>query len=100
MTTANRFGNEIPQCEITRVTTIGSDVTISDNPATLVAIFGEQASTSIVTLKDGPNTVAALAVGAIPLAGGVNFYGARFENSLIVNVAVTGVNLLVLWNPK
>lgn len=96
---ANGYSVIRDEVNMTRVTTIGSDVTISSAPAHLVGIIGEEASTTIVLVKDGAATVASLAAGAIPLAGGVNFHGARCETSLVVNVASTGKNLLVLWRP-
>lgn len=86
----------------TRVTTIGSDVTISGGSIALHRIIGEEASTAAVLLKTAeasPVTKASLAPGAVPLAGGVNFGGAEFPLGLIVNIAVTGKNLLVVWSP-
>lgn len=82
---------------MTRVTTIGSDVVISSGPALLFGIIGEESSTTAVTLKDGATTVASLAAGAIPLVGGVDFYGARFADTLTINIAATGKNLIVFW---
>lgn len=90
------------QVNMTRVTTIGSDVTISGGSIALHKIIGEEASTTVVTLKTAeasPATKGVFATGAIPLAGGVDFGGAEFPLGLIVNIAATGKNLLVVWSP-
>lgn len=97
--TANAFAVACPECSMTRVTTIGSDVTISSGPCLLFGIRGEAASTTVVTVKDGATTKAALASGAIPLAGEVDFKGAKFVTSLVVNIAATGQNIVVFWRP-
>lgn len=86
--------------EMTRVSTLGSDVTIHDGPAELVALVGEGASGSVVTLKDGATTKASLPAGMVPLGGELPFHSARFDASLVVNIAATGgVNLIALWRP-
>ncbi len=89
--------------KITRVTTVdGNNVLISAGAIKLHRIIGEEASTTVVTLKNNaasPATVAALAAGAIPLAGGVSFEGVDFPLGMNIAIAATGKNLLVVWSP-
>lgn len=90
--------------KLTRVTTVdGSNVLINNGaPVKLLTIKGEEASTTVVTLKDNagtPATVAVLSVGAIPLAGQLYFHGAEFPLGLNISIAATGKNLLVIWEP-
>lgn len=90
-----------PRTIITRITTVnGTDVSINGGaPVALLGLIGDAANTTAVTIKDGATTISVLAAGAIPLAGGVGFGGAEFRAGLIINIAATGIPLVVVWSP-
>lgn len=90
--------------QMTRVTTVdGTNVLINlGQPLRLYGLKGEEASTTVVTLKNNlatPGTVAVLAVGALSLDRTVDFKGVSFRTGMNISIAATGKNVLVFWAP-
>lgn len=83
---------------MTRVTTIGSDVIISGGAIKVNSIQTEASGSTIITLKDSAATTRA--VLTIPNnTVTYKLHGAEFPLGLTVNIAATGQNILVIWSP-
>lgn len=83
---------------MTRVTTIGSDVIISGGAIKVNSIQTEAGGSTTITLKDSAaTTLAVLNISSNTIT--YKLHGAEFPLGLTVNIAATGQNILVIWSP-